>query len=338
MQDIEQRAGVNYDDARRGHDQRFGQVGDAQNYGYGHQQPQQNDQAFDRYQQAAHDMRGGQGHKTWDSVASCYMLHGEDIRNVPWQGSAQSELEAFVSEELYIHSKLLIADDRKVICGSANLNDRSQLGSHDSEIAIIIEDRAEVDSYMAGRPWRAARFAASLRRQIFRKHLGLIPGQDPARPDASYTPVGHDPNTYDWGSREDHAVADPVSDSFLDLWKGTARTNTEAFRRVFHPVPDDTVKNWKQYTEFYERHFQPQQAAKEGKGGKNGGEGKETKDDKPATYKTGHVLLEEFHGEQGLREVKECLSRVRGTLVEMPLLFLKVSRDVEDCGWCWMLC
>ena len=69
------------------------------------------------------------------------MLNGEDIRNVPWDGDAQSELDAFVSEELYIHSKLLIADDRKVICGSANLNDRSQLGSHDSEIAILVEDQ-----------------------------------------------------------------------------------------------------------------------------------------------------------------------------------------------------
>lgn len=315
MHDVEQRAGVSYDEARKGHDQRFGQVGDSENYGHGHQQPRQNEQAFERYQQAAQETHGVQGHKSWDSVASCYMLNGEDIRNVPWNGTPQSELEAFVSEELYIHSKLLIADDRKVICGSANLNDRSQLGNHDSEIAIIIEDRDSVDSYMAGRPWRASKFAASLRRQIFRKHLGLIQGQDPSRRDASYTPVGHDPNTYDWGSREDHAVADPLSESFLNLWKTTARTNTEAFRKVFHPVPDDTVKNWKQYTEFYEKHFTPQQAAKEGK---------EQKNEKPATYKTGHVLFEKFHGEEGLREVKECLSRVRGTIVEMPLLFLKV--------------
>lgn len=40
------------------------------------------------------------GGKTWDSVASCYMLNGEDIRNVPWDGDAQSEIDAFVSEEL----------------------------------------------------------------------------------------------------------------------------------------------------------------------------------------------------------------------------------------------
>ena len=39
---------------------------------------------------------------------------------------------------LYIHSKIMIVDDRRVIVGSANLNDRSQNGDHDSEIAIVI--------------------------------------------------------------------------------------------------------------------------------------------------------------------------------------------------------
>ncbi|XP_058829988.1 phospholipase D1-like [Topomyia yanbarensis] len=33
-----------------------------------------------------------------------------------------------VTELIYVHSKLLIADDRVVICGSANINDRSLLG------------------------------------------------------------------------------------------------------------------------------------------------------------------------------------------------------------------
>jgi hypothetical protein len=32
----------------------------------------------------------------------------------------------------------MIVDDRRVICGSANLNDRSQNGDHDSEIAILM--------------------------------------------------------------------------------------------------------------------------------------------------------------------------------------------------------
>lgn len=248
------------------------------------------------------------------------MLNGPDIRSVPWEGAPQAEMDAFVSEELYIHSKLLVADDRIVLCGSANMNDRSQLGYHDSEIAMLIEDPQEIDSYMAGRPWRASVYAASLRRQIFRKHLGLLPPQDYQRPDANFTPVGQ-PNVYDWGSREDHAVADPLSESFDALWKTTAANNTAAFAKIFHPVPDDQVRNWKDYDEYYGRFFKTEEAKKEGKD-----------TEKPSSWKWGHVVAESFSpGEQGLAEVKEILSRIKGNLVEMPLLFLK-EEDIAKEG------
>merc|ERR1712000_51451 len=105
------------------------------------------------------------------------MDQGPRVTDLRWDGNPEDEINSFVTEELYIHSKLLIVDDRLVICGSANLNDRSQLGSHDSEIAVVIEDPTPVESYMDGRPYTASRFASSLRRYIFRKHLGLIPDQ-----------------------------------------------------------------------------------------------------------------------------------------------------------------
>src|SRR5436190_10242544 len=109
--------------------------------------------------------------------------------------------------------QVLIADDKTVICGSANLNDRSQLGDHDSEIAIIIEDPAMIDSQMNGQPWRASKFAASLRRQLFRKHLGLVKAQDFTRPDENFQPISVAPNLYDWGSEGDQVVEDPLSNS-----------------------------------------------------------------------------------------------------------------------------
>lgn len=309
---VEQQAGVSYDQARQGHDQYYtgeSQVSDS----------------YNRYQEAAQQVYGQSPDELasgkWDSVASCYMLNGPDIRSVPWEGDSEFEMDAFVSEELYIHSKLLIADDRVVICGSANMNDRSQLGTHDSEIAMIIEDPVEVQSSMGGRPFTATRFAASLRRQIFRKHLGLLPPQDPQRPNANFTPVGADPNVHDWGSREDHAVADPLAESFVNLWKTTARNNTEAFAKIFHPVPDDKVQNWKQYDEYYERFFKAEEAKKEGKDMQ-----------RPSSWKWGHVVREEFStGEQGVKEVKEILSRIKGNLVEMPLLFLK-DEDIAKEG------
>ena len=212
---------------------------------------------------------------------------------------------------------MLIADDQVVICGSANLNDRSQLGDHDSEIAIIIQDRETVDSYLDGRPWRASKFAASLRRQIFRKHLGLLKPQTIDSPDQNFEPIGV-PNIYDWDSEEDRQVVDPLSDDFVQLWEWRAKTNTDAFGKVFHPVPYDGVRTWKQYDDYYERFFHQDEKDKDKK--------------KPSLYKWGHVVAENFsQGEQGVREVKEVLSTIKGTLVEMPLLFLK-DEDIAKEG------
>lgn len=201
------------------------------------------------------------------------------------------------------------------------MNDRSQLGIHDSEIAIIIEDTTPVESTMAGRPWQATRFAASLRRQLFRKHLGLLRPQDMQHPDENFEPVGV-PNRYDWDSPEDHIVADPLSDAFQSLWNSRARTNTEVFRKVFHAVPDDTVRNWNDYKEFYEYYFHTENT----KGNQNDDQ------QKPSKYMWGHVVRENFSADpEGVREVKDLLSRVKGTLVEMPLMFL-IEEDIAKEG------
>ncbi|KAF9932766.1 hypothetical protein BGZ67_004583 [Mortierella alpina] len=85
------------------------------------------------------------------------------------------ELDDFVTEQLYIHSKLMIVDDRIIICGSANINDRSQVGYRDSEIAIIIEDIEMVPSRMNGEPYQAGKLAHALRADLFKEHLGLLP-------------------------------------------------------------------------------------------------------------------------------------------------------------------
>ena len=49
--------------------------------------------------------------------------------------------EKYMTEIIYVHSKLMIIDDRIVVIGSANINDRSLLGDRDSEIAVVIEDQ-----------------------------------------------------------------------------------------------------------------------------------------------------------------------------------------------------
>ncbi|EPS37343.1 hypothetical protein H072_8963 [Dactylellina haptotyla CBS 200.50] len=254
------------------------------------------------------NVQGGVGESVWDSVAQCSMLGGGDVRDAPWAGDPEKEIEAFVSEELYIHSKLLIADDRIAICGSANLNDRSQLGDHDSEIAIIIEDQTPLTSLMNGRQYIASHFAGTLRRYLFRKHLGLIPAQRADHVDANSFPVP-EPNVYDFDSAEDKLVMDPLSDSFWNHWNNTAKTNTDAFARVFHAVPYEEVVNWEQYKDYYGKYFGPR--------------GTKEKPE-PPLYQNGHVVKENFpRGPEGARAVKEELAKVRGSLVEMPLKFMQ---------------
>ncbi|KXX81991.1 Phospholipase D1 [Madurella mycetomatis] len=77
------------------------------------------------------------------------------------------------TEQLYIHAKCIIVDDRIALIGSANINERSMLGNRDSEAAAIVRDTDMIWSTMAGRPYRVGRFAHTLRLRLMREHLGL---------------------------------------------------------------------------------------------------------------------------------------------------------------------
>jgi phospholipase D1/2 len=59
--------------------------------------------------------------------------------------------------------------------GSANLNDRSQRGDGDSEIALVVEDTDLIETTMDGQKYMASRFAATLRRQLWRGESNLDP-------------------------------------------------------------------------------------------------------------------------------------------------------------------
>ena len=91
---------------------------------------------------------------------------------------------------MYIHGKVCIVDDQLAIIGSANINERSQRGDRDSELASIIRDNDMIDRYdttyiisleislhsfstMGGKPFRVGRFAHTLRVRLMREHLGV---------------------------------------------------------------------------------------------------------------------------------------------------------------------
>jgi len=82
-----------------------------------------------------------------------------------------------VTEQIYIHSKLLIVDDAVAIVGSANINDRSLTGNGDTEIAAVVVDTDGVELRDLGSPTmtvQTRKFARELRRQLWEKHFGFM--------------------------------------------------------------------------------------------------------------------------------------------------------------------
>jgi len=158
-----------------------------------------------------------EGVENWKDFIGFYSLRSYDmLQGVP------------VSELVYIHSKLLIADDQVVICGSANINDRSLLGDRDSEVCLHITDRAFTTGRMNGESVKCGRFAGSLRKHLFREHLGLLETTD-----------------------LDVDITDPTSDSFFHgVWNATASKNTHLFEELFSVIPTNSIHTRKASKEF----------------------------------------------------------------------------------------
>jgi phospholipase D1/2 len=59
----------------------------------------------------------------------------------------------------------MLVDDEVAIIGSANINDRSMLGSRDSEIAVLIREEQEhkIKSIIDGKVKDVSQFVQSLR-------------------------------------------------------------------------------------------------------------------------------------------------------------------------------
>uniref|UniRef100_H2Z4U1 Phospholipase n=1 Tax=Ciona savignyi TaxID=51511 RepID=H2Z4U1_CIOSA len=138
-----------------------------------------------------------------------------------------------ITEIIYVHSKMMIVDDRLVIIGSANINDRSMSGTRDSEVAMLVEDTQFVDSIMAEQPFKVGVYASSLRRRCFAEHLGLLPD------DYDGTMATFDPMTHENGI----ALQDVASESFFkEVWTKTSAVNTTVYEKVFCCVPSDYVR------------------------------------------------------------------------------------------------
>lgn len=127
-----------------------------------------------------------------------------------------------VTEQIYIHSKLMVVDDRFALLGSANVNDRSLLGERDSEIAVLVidTDTSQCDVGTGSKkPVRT--FARDLRMGVWKKIFGITGNVRPA-------------------SHLKKAIEQPANP---ESWQGIqkqAKANAEAYEKAFPFVP----KNW----------------------------------------------------------------------------------------------
>ena len=131
--------------------------------------------------------------------------------------------DRIVTEIIYVHSKLMIVDDRLAIIGSANINDRSMLGDRDSEVDVIIEDKNLIDGKINGLPYRVGKFSHGLRCHLLKEHLGLLDEEN-------------------WGI--DLEVEDPLADDFYAELLKIASTNTEIYETVFFRKIIPTNPKW----------------------------------------------------------------------------------------------
>ena len=150
----------------------------------------------------------------WENYIGFYSLRTHClINNVP-----ETEL-------IYIHSKLMIIDDTTVLIGSANINDRSMLGTRDSEFAVVIKEKKRIAMKMNNENYIGAKFAIGFRKQLMSEHLGI--------------------------NVNDNILDDPVSDSLFHLFKSSAKNNTVLYRELFGCYPDDKYKSFVDLKEYY---------------------------------------------------------------------------------------
>lgn len=74
-----------------------------------------------------------------DSIAKDAMMGTCKVTDEKWENpdDPEDEREFFVQEELYIHAKVCIIDDKTVICGSSNINDRVSIRATDTIVCSI---------------------------------------------------------------------------------------------------------------------------------------------------------------------------------------------------------
>jgi phospholipase D1/2 len=164
-----------------------------------------------------------------------------NLRN--WTRLNGGQGERYVTEQIYVHSKLMIVDDLYALFGSANINDRSLLGERDSEIAVLVVDddsgRADVCGQGSQKPVRS--FAHNLRMDIWKKLFGITGGVRPASDLQSAIEAPGIPDSWRRIQKQAEANAAIYEAAFPSVprnWSGNIDPDTGK------PVPASILPTW----------------------------------------------------------------------------------------------
>jgi phospholipase D1/2 len=143
-----------------------------------------------------------------------------NLRNWQEVTGPDGKTKRVVTEQVYVHTKLMVVDDLYALLGSANINDRSLLGSRDSELAVLVVDgdtsRADINGKGSNQPVR--KFAHDLRKSVWNKLFGITGGVRPA-------------------TELKQAVEQPGSPDSWKLIQRRAQANAEIYEAAFAWVP-----------------------------------------------------------------------------------------------------
>jgi len=140
-----------------------------------------------------------------------------------------------LTEQIYVHNKLMIVDDAAVIVGSANINDRSLQGDGDTELSALIVDETHQERDIGeGVKVITRDFARDLRIRLWKKHLGMQveekeyaqvkQGQLSPRKKEAHPPAGID-------------LEKPLAKSTIKAIQQLARENAKAYEEIFNFTP-----------------------------------------------------------------------------------------------------
>ena len=105
-----------------------------------------------------------------DHLSFYFLANWKDVKGaLVTSGNREARVRANERYMIYVHSKMMIVDDRFVILGSANLNERSLNGGRDSEIAVglwPLNDKVAVSCVTQ---------VQNLRRGLWKEHLKTVP-------------------------------------------------------------------------------------------------------------------------------------------------------------------